>query len=69
LDVTARRLAEIDCRIVDLLALRDSLQQLEAEGSSLPRDDVRGDHCVCYLLKIIRDTGQITIQKGNFSNV
>ncbi len=69
LDATARRLAEINRRIVDLLALRDSLQQLQAEGSCLPLDDVRGEHCVCYLLKTIRDTGQITIQKGKFSNV
>jgi len=69
LDAIARRLAEIDRRIVDLLALRDSLQQLEAEGSNLPLDDVRGEHCVCYLLKSYRDTGQITIQKGDFSNV
>ena len=69
LDATARRLAEIDRRIVDLLALRDSLQQLQAEGSRLRLDDVRGEHCVCYLLKSYRDTGQITIQKGDFSNV
>jgi len=69
LDAIARRLAEIDRRIVDLLALRDSLQQLEAEGASLPRDDVRGDHCVCYLLRTMHDTGQISIQKGDFSNV
>lgn len=68
LDATARRLAEIDRRIMDLLALRDSLQQLQAEGSSLPLDDVRGNHCVCYLLKTFRDTGQMTIQKGDFSN-
>ncbi len=69
LDVIARRLAEIDRRIVDLLALRDSLQHLERVGAMLPLDDVRGDHCVCYLLKTMRDTGQITIQKGEFSNV
>ena len=68
LDTIAQRLNEIDGRIADLLTLRDSLQQLHAEGAVLPRDDVRGEHCVCYLLKTYRDTGQVTIQKENFFN-
>ena len=66
LDVIAQRLTEIDQRIAGLLALRDSLRQLQSEGAILPRDDVQGEHCVCYLLKTYRDTGQIAIQKGEF---
>lgn len=68
LDAISQRLAEIDHRIADLLELRDALEQLEREGAILPRDDVRGEHCVCYLLKTFRDTGQIIIQKEGFSN-
>ncbi len=68
LDTIAHRLTEIDRRIADLLTLRDSLKQLHTEGAILPLDDVRGEHCICYLLKTYRDTGQVTIQKGEFFN-
>ena len=66
LDGIAQRLADVDRRIAGLLTLRDSLRQLQSEGAILPRDDVQGEHCVCYLLKTYRDTGQIAIQKGEF---
>ncbi len=66
LDVIAQRLTEIDRRIAGLLTLRDSLRQLQSEGAILPRDDVQGEHCVCYLLKAYRDTGHVTIQRGEF---
>ena len=68
LDAVDRRLTEIDRRIADLLTLRGSLQQLQSEGAILPRDDVQGEHCVCYLLKAYRDTGHVTIQRGEFFN-
>lgn len=68
LDAIANRLSEIERRIADLLTLRDSLQQLHSKGTMLPLDDVRGEHCICYLLKTYRDSGQITIQKGEFFN-
>jgi DNA-binding transcriptional MerR regulator len=68
LDAIVNRLSEIERRIADLLTLRDSLQQLHSEGAMLPLDDVRGEHCVCYLLKTYRESGQITIQKGEFFN-
>lgn len=68
LDAVAQRLTEIDRRIADLLTLRDCLQQLQSEGAMLPLDDVQGEHCVCYLLKTYRDTGQIMIQKGELFN-
>jgi hypothetical protein len=66
LNAIGRQLAEIDRRIADLLALRESLKQLQTEGAILPRDDVQGEHCVCYLLKAYRDTGHVTIQRGEF---
>jgi DNA-binding transcriptional MerR regulator len=68
LDGIGRQLAAIDRRISDLLTLRDSLRQLHSEGAILPRDDVQGEHCVCYLLKTYHDTGQSAIQKGEFSD-
>jgi len=68
LDTIAQRLNEIDRRIADLLRLRDSLKQLHSEGAILPLDDVQGEHCICYLLKTYRDTGQVIIQKGEFFN-
>jgi DNA-binding transcriptional MerR regulator len=64
LNVMGQRLQAIDRHIADLLNLRDSLQQLHSEGAALPLDDVNGEHCVCYLLKTYRDTGQVTIQRG-----
>lgn len=64
LDTIAQRLTEIDRRIADLLALRDALKHIHREGAMLPLDDVRGERCVCYLLKTYRDTGLVTIQKG-----
>ncbi len=68
LDAVDRRLTDVDRRIADLLTLRDSLRQLQSEGAILPRDDVQGEHCVCYLLKAYRDTGHVTIQRGEFFN-
>ncbi len=66
LDTIGQRLADVDRRIADLLTLRDSLRQLQSEGAILPLDDVQGEHCVCYLLKAYRDTGQVSIQRGEF---
>lgn len=62
LDTIAQRLDEVDRRIADLLVLRDSLKQLHHEGAVLPRDDVRGEQCVCHLLKTYRDSGQVVIE-------
>lgn len=64
LNTLARRLDEIDRHIADLLALRDALKQLQREGKLLPRDDVQGEHCICYLLKTYRDSGHVEIQRG-----
>ncbi len=45
------RLADIDRRIADMLALRDTLRHLYQTGVTLPRDDVAFEHCVCSLIK------------------
>ncbi len=66
LDTITGRLGEIDHRIADLLTLREALKRLHREGATLPLDDVRGEQCVCYLLKTYRDSEQVTIQKGEF---
>ncbi|MGH2521338.1 MAG: heavy metal-responsive transcriptional regulator [Anaerolineales bacterium] len=69
LDTFDQRLAEIDRRITDLLALREALAELRREGATLPRDDVQGEHCVCYLVKTYRDSGQVSIQREVLSDV
>ncbi len=39
-----QRLIEIDRPIADLLALRETLDQLKSEGAELPLNDVQRDH-------------------------
>lgn len=68
LDALDQRLVEIDRRIADLLALRETLDQLKREGAALPLDDVRGERCVCYLLKTYRESGRVSIQREEPSN-
>ena len=68
LDAIGQQLAKIDRRIADLLALRESLKQLQTEGAILPRDDVRGEHCICYLIKTYRESGQVKIERGELSD-
>ena len=64
LDTIGRQLAAIDRRIADLLALRESLKQLQTEGAILPLDDVRGEHCICYLIKTYREGRPVKIERG-----
>jgi MerR family Zn(II)-responsive transcriptional regulator of zntA len=45
------QLADIDRRIADMLALRDTLRHLYETGVTLPRDDVAFERCVCSLIK------------------
>lgn len=68
LDAIGRQLTAIDRRIADLLALRESLKQLQTEGAILPRDDVRGEHCICYLIKTYHESGQVKIERGELSD-
>jgi DNA-binding transcriptional MerR regulator len=48
LDSFDERIAEIDRRIADLLALRDTLTQIRIGGADLPADKKCGDDCLCY---------------------
>lgn len=54
LGTLALKAAEIDRRIAEMLALKETLAHLYESGSALPRDDVDGGHCVCALLKTHR---------------
>ena len=64
LDTLTHHLTQIDQRIADLVTLRESLRQLQSEGAALPLDDVRGEHCVCYLIKTYRESGKVIITEG-----
>lgn len=64
-----QRVSEIDRRIAGLVALRETLTQLRREGAALPLDDVRGEHCVCYLLKSYRESGRVIIEREEVSDV
>jgi DNA-binding transcriptional MerR regulator len=68
LDTLMQHLTKIDQRIADLIALRETLRQLQSNGATLPLDDVRGEHCICYLIKTYRESGQVIITEGELSN-
>lgn len=68
LDSLEQHLAEIDRRIADLLALRETLDYIRQEGKTLPQDNNANDHCVCYLLTTDRKNGQVSIQREEKSN-
>lgn len=57
------RLADLDRRLAAMVALRENLAQLRQAGAALPLDDVLGEHCVCYLIKTYRDSGQVVIAR------
>ena len=63
----AQRLAEIDRRIAEMLALKETLAHLHESGSSLPRDDVVGRHCICALLKTNHPKHQDDPNEGEIS--
>ena len=50
LDSFDQRISEIDRRIADLLALRDTLQRIRSDGAALPPDKQCDEQCVCYLV-------------------
>ena len=68
LDSLDQHLAEIDRRIADLLALRETLDHVRREGEALPAN-MRDEQCVCYLLTNDRQNGQIIIQREETSCV
>lgn len=53
------RLADLDRRLADMIALRENLTHLRQAGAVLPLDDVLGEHCVCYLIKTHRESNQV----------
>lgn len=58
-----QRLADLDRRIADLLALRETLDRIRREGSALPVQDTCSEQCVCYLITAHQDSGQVTIRR------
>lgn len=58
-----KQLADIDRRIADMLALRDTLREIKEKGTVLPRDDVQGEHCVCYVVKNYQPDGAVVIEQ------
>jgi len=50
LDSFDQRISDIDRRIADLLALRDTLTRIREDGSALPPDKQCDEQCVCYLV-------------------
>jgi DNA-binding transcriptional MerR regulator len=69
LDSLDQHLAEIDRRIADLLALRETLDYIRQEGRALPQNSRHDEQCVCYLLTTDRRNGQVIIQREEKSNV
>jgi DNA-binding transcriptional MerR regulator len=61
-------LVDLDRRLADMLALRETLLSLRREGASLPLDDVQGEQCVCYLIKAYGETGQVLVQRQEAAN-
>ena len=62
LDSLEGHLADIDRRIADLLALRETLIGIRQAAQALPQDRVRDEQCVCYLLTVDRQSGQVLIE-------
>lgn len=50
LDSFDQRIIDIDRRIADLLALRDTISRIRSDGASLPPDKQCDEQCVCYLV-------------------
>lgn len=50
LDSFDQRISEIDQRIADLLALRNTLKRIRSDGAALPPDKQCDEQCVCYLV-------------------
>lgn len=63
LEALDAQLATLDRRIADLLALRDDLRHLRAEGERRPRDQGESAQCVCYLVTAYRDGHTVAIER------
>ena len=63
LDSFDQRILDIDRRIADLLALRDTLSRIRSDGAALPPDKKCDEQCVCYLITTDQENGQIIIHR------
>ena len=63
LDKLTQKIDEVDHRIADMLVLRETLIEIHREGVKLPRNDIKGEHCVCCLIKSYHDSGQVIIEQ------
>jgi DNA-binding transcriptional MerR regulator len=63
LDAINAQLVSLDQRIADLLALREDLRALRAEGERRPRDMGASGECICYLVTAYRGSGSVAIQR------
>ncbi len=63
LDSIEGRIADIDRRIAGLLALRDNLSRVQADGAGLPADKKCDDECLCYIVTTDLQNGLVTIQR------
>ena len=63
LDSIDGRIADIDRRIADLLALRDNLSRVRADGEGIPPDKKCDDDCLCYVVTTDPQSGSVTIQR------
>jgi MerR family copper efflux transcriptional regulator len=63
LDSIEGRIADIDRRIAGLLALRDNLSRVQADGEGLPPDKKCDDDCLCYVITTDLQNGLVTIQR------
>lgn len=55
LDSFDQKIIDIDHRIADLLALRETLSRIRADGETLPPDKECDEQCVCYLIEHERE--------------
>ncbi len=69
LDLLDQHLAEIDRRITDQLALRETLDCIRDKAKALPQNHRCDQQCACYLITTDRRNGQIIIQRKETANV
>ena len=69
LDSFDQRILDIDRRIADLLALRDTLTRIRKDGAALPPDKKCDEECICYLVTTNHEHGQILIQRSGAKHV
>jgi len=68
LDSMDQRIMEIDRRIADLLALRETLTGIREIGERLPADKNCNEECICDLITIQKEDSQIALQREETLN-